>query len=290
MYNFASAQDAPWASVAAQVTSIVLPDEITRIGDNAFAGCSKVASLTFDDNDCVFGKNAFNSKTKTYLVMDDAEKKDFAMHANDYYKITIKRKLNSTNYGTIVMPFAPSSTTKNNFNFYKLSNILGSYIYYTRVYSPVANTPYLYKNASSNSSKWASEITSDIYEAIRATEEPKLSSGKWTTIGSYKNMYVTDKDSLSYLYVMSAGNKLTNYSVSLSLAPFRAYFEGPVYDSNARQMQLVILDDEETTSIYIVQGDEQEETKAYDLQGRRVKKLVPGQMYIINGEKVLFER
>ena len=116
-----------------------------------------------------------------------------------------------------------------------------------------------------------------------------MSSGKWTTIGSYKNMYVTDKDSLSYLYVMSGG-KLTNYSVSLSLAPFRAYFEGPVYDSNARQMQLVILDDEEPTSIYIVQGDEQEETKAYDLQGRRVKKLVPGQMYIINGEKVLFER
>ena len=289
MYDFASAQDAPWASVAAQVTSIVLPDDIARIGNNAFAGCSNVSELTFDDNDCVFGTNAFNSNTKTYLVIDDAEKKDFAMHANDYYKITIKRKLNSTNYGTIVMPFAPSSTTKNNFKFYKLSNILGSYIYYTRVYSPVANTPYLYKNASSNSSKWASEITSDIYEDIRATEEPKLSSGKWTTIGSYKNMYVTDKDSLSYLYVMSGG-KLTNYSVSLSLAPFRAYFEGPVYDSNARQMQLVILDDEETTSIYIVQGDEQEETNAYDLQGRRVKKLVPGQMYIINGKKVLFER
>ena len=55
-------------------------------------------------------------------------------------------------------------------------------------------------------------------------------------------------------------------------------------------MQLVILDDEETTHIYIVQGDEQEETKAYDLHGRKVNKLVPGNVYIINGKKVLFEQ
>lgn len=187
------------------------------------------------------------------------------------------------------MPFAPNSATRSNFKFYQLRNILGSYIYYSRVYSPSANVPYLYTNASSSSSKWASELASVYNVTIKATEKPNVSSGKWTTIGAYENMYITDKDSLSYLYVMSGG-KLMNYTTSLTIYPFRAYFEGPVYDSNARKMQLVILDDEETTSIYIVQGDEQEETKAYDLQGRRVKKLVPGQMYIINGEKVLFER
>lgn len=289
MYDFDSAQDAPWASVASQVTSIVLPDEITRIGNNAFAGCSGVASLTFDDNDCVFGTNAFNTNTKTYLVIDDTEKKNFAMHANKYYQVTIKRKLSSTNYGTIIMPFAPSTTTKNSFKFYQLRNIMGSYIYYSRVYGPSANVPYLYKNSSSSSSKWASEIVSSNNVTIKATEKPSVSSGNWTTVGSYKNMYITDQDSLSYHYAMS-NNSLMNFNQSLSIYPLRAYFEGPVYDSNARQMQLVILDDEETTSIYIVQGDEQEETNAYDLQGRRVNKLVPGQMYIINGEKVLFER
>ena len=289
MYDFASAHDAPWASVAAQVTSIVLPDEITRIGDNAFAACSNVGELTFDDNDCVFGTNAFASATKVYLVIDDAEKKDFAMHANKYYQVVIKRKLNNTNYGSIIMPFAPNSATRSNFKFYQLRNILGNYIYYSRVYSPSANVPYLYTNASSSSSKWASELASVYNVTIKATEKPNVSSGKWTTIGAYENMYITDKDSLSYLYVMSGG-KLMNYTTSLTIYPFRAYFEGPVYDSNARQMQLVILDDEETTHIYIVQGDEQQETNAYDLQGRRVNKLVPGQMYIINGEKVLFER
>ena len=126
-------------------------------------------------------------------------------------------------------------------------------------------------------------------ETIDATEFPSLSSGKWTAIGSYKNIKITDPEQLSYSYVMY-NNNLTNYTGSISVRPFRAYFEGPVYNSNARQMQLVILDDDDATHIYIVQGDEQEETKAYDLQGRRVKKLVPGQMYIINGEKVLFER
>ena len=289
MYDFASAQDAPWASVAAQVTSIVLPDEITRIGDNAFAGCSGVASLTFDDNDCVFGTNAFASKTKTYLVIDDAEKKDFAMHANKYSKITIKRKLNSTNYGTIIMPFSPSTQTRNAFKFYQLSRIFGNYIYYSRVYTPSANVPYLYKNYYSSSSKWADEVSSVNNETIKATEEPERTTGQWTIIGTYKNLYIDDAERLSYSYVMS-NNEIMNSTSSLTLVPFRAYFEGPVYSSDARQMRLVILDDEETTNIYIVQGDEQEETKAYDLQGRRVKKLVPGQMYIINGEKVLFER
>ena len=289
MYDFASAQDAPWASVAAQVTSIVLPDEITRIGDNAFAGCSGVASLTFDDNDCVFGTNAFASATKVYLVIDDAEKKDFAMHANKYSKITIKRKLNSTNYGTIIMPFSPSTQTRNAFKFYQLSRIFGNYIYYSRVYTPSANVPYLYKNYYTSSSKWADEVSSVNNETIKATEEPERTTGQWTIIGTYKNLYIDDAERLSYSYVMS-NNEIMNSTSSLTLVPFRAYFEGPVYSSDARQMRLVILDDEETTSIYIVQGDEQEETKAYDLQGRRVKKLVPGQMYIINGEKVLFER
>ena len=289
MYDFASAQDAPWASVAAQVTSIVLPDEITRIGDNAFAGCSGVASLTFDDNDCVFGTNAFASKTKTYLVIDDAEKKDFAMHANKYSKITIKRKLNSTNYGTIIMPFSPSTQTRNAFKFYQLSRIFGNYIYYSRVYTPSANVPYLYKNYYSSSSKWADEVSSVNNETIKATEEPERTTGQWTIIGTYKNLYIDDAERLSYSYVMS-NNEIMNSTSSLTLVPFRAYFEGPVYSSDARQMRLVILDDEETTSIYIVQGDEQQETNAYDLQGRRVQKLVPGQMYIINGKKVLFER
>ena len=289
MYDFASAQDAPWASVAAQVTSIVLPDEITRIGDNAFAGCSGVASLTFDDNDCVFGTNAFASKTKTYLVIDDAEKKDFAMHANKYSKITIKRKLNSTNYGTIIMPFSPSTQTRNAFKFYQLSRIFGNYIYYSRVYTPSANVPYLYKNYYSSSSKWADEVSSVNNETIKATEEPERTTGQWTIIGTYKNLYIDDAERLSYSYVMS-NNEIMNSTSSLTQVPFRAYFEGPVYSSDARQMRLVILDDEETTSIYIVQGDEQQETNAYDLQGRRVQKLVPGQMYIINGKKVLFER
>jgi hypothetical protein len=194
MYDYDSAEAAPWAPVAAYVTSIVLPDDITRIGNNAFAGCSGVASLTFDDNDCVFGKNAFNTNTKTYLVIDDAEKKDFAMNANSYYQITIKRKLNNMNYGTIVMPFAPSSTTKSKFKFYKIGGFDGKTLTYSRIYAPVANTPYLYKNADTDESKWASEITSDIYEDIRATENPEQTKDGFTLIGSYKNLFIDDPE------------------------------------------------------------------------------------------------
>ena len=289
MYNYSTDEPAPWNEVAKQVTQIVLPDGITRIGNYAFYNCTGVASITFTDNDCAFPKTAFSSMTKTYLVIDDAEHKDFALNANTYSKVTIKCKLNTTNYGTIIMPFTPGNQAKNNFRFYKMRSLGGNYIYYTRVTSPQANVPYVYKNSSTNSSSWASEIASANNVTIKATKAPFTSSGEWKMIGNYQNMTITDTDRLSYTYMMS-NNSLVNTSKAVTIYPLHPYFEGPVYDSNARQMQLVILDDEETTHIYIVQGDEQEQTDAYDMQGRKVNKLVPGNVYIINGKKVLFEQ
>ena len=229
MYDYDSAEDAPWASVAEEVTSIILPDEITRIGNNAFAACSNVGELTFDDNDCVFGKNAFNSKTKTYLIIDDAQKKDFAMHPNTYYQIIIKRKLNSTNYGTIVMPFAPNSETRKKFKFYQIGGFDGESLTYQQSYTPSANMPYLYKNADADESKWASEIASVYYETIQATEKPEQTKDGFTLIGSYKNLFIDDPEQLPYLYVMSGG-KLMNYTTNLTITPFRAYFKGIKYD------------------------------------------------------------
>ena len=231
MYDYDSDEDAPWASVAEEVTSIVLPDEITRIGNNAFATCSNVGELTFDDNDCIFGTNAFNANTKTYLVIDEAKKKDFALHANTYYQIIIKRKLDNMNYGAIVMPFEPNAETRDKFKFYQIKQD-GQNLVYSRVYAPVANVPYLYRNASSDSSQWATELTSMYNETIDATEFPSLSSGKWTAIGTYKNIKITDPEQLSYSYVVY-NNTMANYTGSITVRPFRAYFEGPVYGENS---------------------------------------------------------
>lgn len=228
MYNYSTDEPAPWNEMANQVTKIVLPDGITRIGSYAFYNCTGVASITFTDNDCAFPKTAFSSMTKTYLVIDDSKHKDFALNANTYSKVTIKCKLNTTDYGTIIMPFTPGIQAKNDFYFYKIRSLEDNQIQYTRVTSPQANVPYVYKNASTDSSTWASEITSANNVTIKATEAPFTSSGEWKMIGNYQNMTITDTDRLSYTYMMS-NNSLVNTSEAVTIYPLHPYFEGPKY-------------------------------------------------------------
>lgn len=51
--------------------------------------------------------------------------------------------------------------------------------------------------------------------------------------------------------------------------------------------------DDNATAIDTIEAEETEETTAegiYDMQGRKVTKMLPGRMYIVNGKKVLFER
>ena len=54
-----------------------------------------------------------------------------------------------------------------------------------------------------------------------------------------------------------------------------------------------VRQDDNATAIDTIEAEETEETIAegiYDMQGRKVTKMLPGRMYIVNGKKVLFER
>jgi hypothetical protein len=50
-----------WFNVKAKVKSISIPDSVTAIGDDAFSGCTALASLTIPASVTSIGANAFNN-------------------------------------------------------------------------------------------------------------------------------------------------------------------------------------------------------------------------------------
>lgn len=64
MEDYASAKDAPWYSVSGRISSIVLPEGLRRIGNNAFSACTHVKTVILPDSVREFGSRTFNEECK----------------------------------------------------------------------------------------------------------------------------------------------------------------------------------------------------------------------------------
>lgn len=72
MKDFASDKDAPWYAKSGRVTSIVIPEGITAIGNNAFAQCHYVKTVVLPGSVARIGSNAFAPKTQVCVYGDTA--------------------------------------------------------------------------------------------------------------------------------------------------------------------------------------------------------------------------
>ena len=61
MNNYATYTSKPWHAWRKDITSVVLPEGLTGIGDCAFYGCTALTSITIHDGVTTIGKNAFNN-------------------------------------------------------------------------------------------------------------------------------------------------------------------------------------------------------------------------------------
>ena len=90
MDDYAAPEDAPWYSLRSQINSIELPDEITTIGNNAFAGCTALECAWFQYGGALrrIGDHAFDGcvnyvpvNSGYYFTQDDGNPLEIGSYA-----------------------------------------------------------------------------------------------------------------------------------------------------------------------------------------------------------------
>ena len=214
------------------------------------------------------------------LVINDALHEDFAPDALEYASITYVRNMTAGKYGTIVLPFAPDAQSLENYVFYALAESGDGYLRFEEVAEPAANVPYLYtlREGGENSA-----ITGG-YTAVSLDVEPVSVDG-WESIGSFANHTINTGNANYYAFSSERG-EVNRVTKSLTVLPYRAYFKNTAASKSAFTVYVG-----GTTCVQKVSGDAVEgfgNNCIYDVYGRRVINPVKGEIYIINGEKVMY--
>jgi hypothetical protein len=149
---------------------------------------------------------------------------------------------------------------------------------------------------------------SKIYTTVYSTTDPSYQHDitcssvykQYAVKGVYAKTLSANLDKGNYVYAINKNGQWQKMELETSLVPFRLYFtmankDGSPIDANevvaqSIRMRLVGEENEEgTTVIYDLEvTEEQTDNRIYDLQGRRVLDPQKGNLYIINGKKVVF--
>ena len=258
------------------LTSITLPASVTEICDYAFSYTPNLMEIILKSNPKI---GNLNTKAKLILSLDDTEISDFASNANTYSQATWSRTLDEGKYGTIVCPFALSSQSKSDYVFYELAACEDDGLIFQKVSNPQPGVPYLYKNANG---KKADQLTSIKKVTVTTSINSPAAVGNWQMKGTYEPIFIDNKNDLKSVYFIS-NNKVMNATTDVTIAPLRAYFEGP---SSAHSPVFSIRTSDGNTTLVDVQTMEEMSHTRYDLSGRNMNATEKG-IYIMNGKKYL---
>ena len=214
------------------------------------------------------------------LVINDALNEDFAPEAPEYASFTYIRSMTAGEYGTITLPFTPDAESLENYAFYALAESGEGYVRFEEVAQPKANTPYLYalREGGENTA-----ITGG-YATVSLDVE-QVSVDGWESVGSFTN-HTIDTGNGNYYAFSSARGEINRVTRNLTVLPYRAYFKNTAASKSAFAVYVG-----GATCILKLSGDDVEgfgNEHIYDVYGRRVLNPVKGEIYIVNGEKVLY--
>ena len=271
--------------------SIEIPGGVTNIGIFALADCVNMESITFKSLPSVSSSNAFyncNISTKI-LDLTDSDKPYIGTSLDNYPGFTEARYhrtlANDGTWGTIVLPFKPSSTK--GLKFYVLQSMTlrqaqgesgnGGSLTFIKVDAPDAGVPYLFRNEGESADF---TLTAETPSSIVLNTEEIGTDFKMK--GSFQQNQLDGAQNGNLYYLKD--NEFYHANGKINIAPFRAYIEGSG-TSGVKSFVLVVSDNgEDITAIPGIMDEDGtlDETEAiYDLSGRRLAAPVKGQINII---------
>lgn len=245
---------------------------LTSIGEDAFANTNIAGANFYSDPTGV--NSAFAGADVLTLYIENDQ---LFTSGNTYDNVVYNRSKNG-NYGAIVLPF---DFAKGNNTYYEFTHFDGG-MHFSEVESPKANIPYLYKGNDKkfNGTSYTTGTLSDVAIAKGA---------EWISHGVYSDHTNNPITEGGYKWAVSGGE--LKWFESLKIKPYRAYWACTSSNSGVADAKIFIHGrNGETTSINMTEVDGLENMVPvyYDLTGRRVLEPQSGNLYIVNGKKVIF--
>ncbi|MBQ3188539.1 MAG: leucine-rich repeat domain-containing protein [Bacteroidaceae bacterium] len=263
-----------------QLTNVYIGKCVTTLGEYLFRNCTSLENIYFHSNPTI-GTDAIPSTATCHLILDDSNMIDFnTANSNTYSDVSYTRIISERRYGTIMLPFAPNTASLENYAFYELAESSDRYMRFEEVATPIANVPYIYtlRDGKENVAITGGEtsISSNIVT-------PEVDG--WQTVGSFSNQTI-DTSNGNYYALSATDNEINRITKNLTVLPYRAYFKS----SNASKSALSIYISG-TTGVKEISSSEIdgfENGGIFDLSGRKVTEPTKGNLYIVNGKKIIF--
>lgn len=268
------------------LSSILVPSTLKQVGNYAFAGCTGLSVLDFKSVPQM-GSDVFYSTTTKTLTLSDGS---YVYTENDnnfpYLTSATYQRQMANQWGTLVLPFPITYDTSNaNYKLYWLSAVSSTELTFEEFGNRTiaAGTPMAIKATGSKESDGKYHITlsetSPLGVGVSTAIKPYTGVDGWTMTGTYSNL--TNQSALYYI----AQNQFWYALNDITIAPFRAWFKGPIPASSGdvKTFSIQVDEDDETTSIddeqLIINKEMRDGTSA---NGRKVR-LENGRIVIWHG-------
>lgn len=195
----------------------------------------------------------------------------------------------SSNTGTVCLPYDMPVSEKTDATYYTLARydsendalvfdeVTGTLSAYTpALYILKTNTNSLNLNANSV----FYPITRNVNQTMTATRED---NSQWNMVGTMTTGTATEEGNSIY-YIK--GGEFYRCNGSINYLPYRAFFTGPADASGVKGFRT----GGQETDVTSVSAQGNTEVQLFELSGRHVSNVRPGQVYIMNGRKVMFNK
>lgn len=247
MTDYASEDNQPWKDYRSSITSIVIENGVTSIGDGAFAYCTG-ATITIPTSVTTLGDNPFNQVGCVVLstpLVDGNDNSDIITKIKQAKTVTFtyKRTFSQGVASTVCLPFA--HTPNGEGTYYTFTSIDKNASPWTvtmtsnTAASLEANKPYMFMPTSTGEVTFSGTAAFDLNLSSNTVEDPVITEGRWNLIGTYESRIwdgLNNTDEIGSVYGFAAQSyDGGSYNVSpgdfvkaasgASIAPFRAYLK-----------------------------------------------------------------